>query len=152
MITVIGGAGMGKSRLLDEFTIWIEDRPEEVWFFKGRASQERQGMPYALLRDVFAFRFQIQDSDPLPAVKEKMQAGVSVALGEGEGARMRAHFIGQLLGFDFSDSPYIKGILDNAQQIRDRALAYAGDYFKAVAVHRPNVILLEDIHWADDVR
>ena len=35
-------------------------------------------------------------------------------------------------------------------QLRDRAIAYLNDYFKALAAKNPVVLLLEDVHWADD--
>ena len=63
---------------------------------------------------------------------------------------MRAHISGQLLGFDFSDSQHVKGILDDPQQIHDRALMYLAEYFESMSKQAPVVILLEDIHWADD--
>jgi class 3 adenylate cyclase/tetratricopeptide (TPR) repeat protein len=150
MITLMGEAGVGKSRLLYEFQARMEPRPEGLRLFKGRAEQARQNLPYALLRDIFSFPFQIQDSDPPQVLYEKIERGVGEALAA-EDARMKAHFIGHLLGFDFSNSPYIHGILRDTAQIRDRALAYLSDYCKAVlSAHSSGLLLLEDLHWADD--
>ena len=149
MITLSGEAGVGKSRLLDEFINWLDLLPQSVYYFKGRARQEMQNLPYALLRDLFAFRFQIQESDPVTQVWQKMEQGIAEALGEGDQSQMKAYILGQLLGFDFSDSLHLEGIFQDAQQLRDRALVYLTDYFKAMSVRQPVVILLEDIHWAD---
>jgi class 3 adenylate cyclase len=67
MVTVIGEAGVGKSRLLYEFQNWCERLPQEVKLFLARGRQEAQNQPYALLRDLFSFHFQIQEDNPLPA-------------------------------------------------------------------------------------
>ena len=63
---------------------------------------------------------------------------------------MKAHFIGHLLGFDFSASPHLQPALADPQQIHDRALLYLADYLRAVSRGQPAVLLLEDLHWADD--
>ncbi|MBV9959995.1 MAG: tetratricopeptide repeat protein, partial [Acidobacteria bacterium] len=55
-----------------------------------------------------------------------------------------------LIGLDYSSSPYLSGILDDAKQIRDRAFHYATQFFTAVAGTLPVVLYLDDIHWADD--
>ena len=67
-----------------------------------------------------------------------------------EEGQIRAHIIGQLLGFDFSESQHVKAILDDPQQIHDRALMYLAEYFQGMSEQAPVVIFLEDIHWADD--
>jgi predicted ATPase len=150
IITILGEAGVGKSRLLYEFTNWIDLLPQEVSFFQGRARQDAQNQPYALLRDMFSFRFLIQDGDSKDEIQQKIEAGFGEEFGQDESGTMRAHFIAQLLGFDFSGSPHLKGALDDAQQIRDRALMYLDEYFQGMSEAEPTAIFLEDIHWADD--
>lgn len=146
--TVVGEAGIGKSRLLYEFENWLELQPVLVRYFKGRAHQATQNVPYALLRDLFAFRFQVQESDPAGTVQEKLEQGFAPTLGRD--SDMKAHIIGQLLGYDFRYSPYLANVRDDPQQLRDRALIYLTEFFTAVAQRDPVVIFLEDIHWADD--
>lgn len=35
---------------------------------------------------------------------------------------MRVHILGQLLGFDFTTSPHLKGVLGDPEQLRNRGL------------------------------
>ncbi len=150
VVTVVGEAGVGKSRLLHEFEEWIELLPEQVRFFHGRGRQETQNLPYALLRDLVSFRFQIQESDGAADVREKLETGFGKVLESHEGGQQKAHIVGQLLGFDFSESPHLTGVLQDPQQLHDRALIYLEEYFQAIAEQTPTVISLEDVHWADD--
>lgn len=148
LVSVVAEAGVGKSRLLYEFNNWLELLPERILLFKGRASQEMINLPYSLIRDVLAFRFEIQDSDRASTARDKIERGIAEFLGPV--AVEKAHFIGHLVGIDFSHSPYLQGILGDARQIRDRAFHYIGQLFEAVTREHAAAILLEDIHWADD--
>ena len=145
MITVVGEAGVGKSRLLYEFENWTDLHLADIRLYKGRARLETQNLPYGLLRDLFAFRFSIQDNDSTQIVRDKLEKG----FGEGKLGEKQTHIIGQLLGYDFQDSPHLAGIVDNPQQLRDQAFLYLGDYFRSISEQNP-ILLLEDMHWADE--
>ena len=67
-------------------------------------------------------------------------------------AQAHAHLLGHLIGLDFSDSRHIKGILDDGKQIRNRGFHAAAQMFRRIPARdgAPIVLLLEDLHWADD--
>ncbi len=149
MALVVGDAGLGKSRLLYEFENWGDLQPVNVQLYRGRARLETQHVPFGLLRDVFVFRCAILDDDGPATVRDKLVDGFRGVLGD-DTAEISAHLVGHLLGYDFSASPHVRPLLDNAHQLRDQALQHLTAYFRAATARTPLVLLLEDLHWADD--
>lgn len=143
-VTVVGEAGVGKSRLLYEFENWLELLPDEVLLFKGRATPEMMSSPYSLVRDLFRFRFEILDNDSAAIVREKFESGT-----EGHLQKEQAHLAGHLVGFDFSASPGVINLLDS-ESFGRLAQAYLINYFRSLTTVGPVVLLLEDLHWADN--
>ncbi|GIL11437.1 MAG: adenylate cyclase [Chloroflexota bacterium] len=146
VVTILGEPGVGKSRLLREFDNWIDQRPDDVFHFAGRATMEISKLPYALIRNVFAFRFEIQDSDSAAVVREKLERGIAGFMGPD--SHHKAHYIGQTIGFDFSHSIFLQQ--EDPQQVVQLGMYYLTEFFAAAAAHHPAVLFLEDIHWADD--
>jgi serine/threonine protein kinase/predicted ATPase len=148
VVTVVGEAGVGKSRLLFEFSTWSDLIEQQFWLFEARATQPSMLQPYSLTRDLFSFRFQILDSDPLDVVHRKFVEGVASFLGEN--TQDKAELMGQVVGFDFTSRPVVAEALKDADAFRQRALALLGEFFTAATRMHPVVIHIEDIHWADD--
>ena len=56
------------------------------------------------------------------------------------------------MGFDLGDSPAAPSdnVGHDTQQLRDQAVTYTAECFQILAAENPVVVLLEDLHWADD--
>jgi serine/threonine protein kinase/tetratricopeptide (TPR) repeat protein len=147
MVTVTAEAGVGKSRLLFEFSLWIDVIDQSVKFFEGRATQQTTNLPYSLIRSVFSFRFEILDSDTPEVMREKFTQGIVGFMGAN--TEDKAAFIGQLVGFDFSDHPAVKPLLSGGAGFQRQALEHLNTFFRSITHEMPAIIELEDIHWAD---
>ena len=158
-VTVAAEASIGKSRLMSEFYNWADARPETFCLLQGRAQPQTRHQPYDLLRDVLAWRLQIADGDSMALAKQKREQGIAplFAVGDGDGdfeyaALAHAHLLGHLIGVDFSTSQHIEGIKEDGRQVRHRRFHAAAQVFRRRAARdaAPIVLLLDDLHWADD--
>ena len=153
-VTIVGEAGIGKSRLLHEFVDWIESAPERVLLLQGRATSQTVARPYGLLFDVIGWHFGIGEGDPTGVAQRKLVAGVVPLLeaetGSGD-AEAHAHILGHLIGIDFSASHHIQGIVDDPLQIQSRGVHAAVRVLRRLAATggAPLLLQLEDVHWAD---
>ena len=144
MVTIAGDAGVGKSRLLYEFEAWLDLLPQRLCFFQGAG---QPGDAVAALRPA-ARPVRFPASRSRIAIRPTWSAPRSSRASSGVLAR-------SLHSVDLSREPRCaptcsascwaltsatahtcRRLLDDAQQLRDRALIYLGEFVEAAAGQR----------------
>ncbi len=147
LVTIMGEAGVGKSRLLYEFDRWVAQQPLPLVAFKARAVHQTMNVPFGMLREMISYHLGILTTDPVELTRQRVEQALSKYLTEAP--QMKAHFVGSLLGFDFSGSAYLQGVEGDPKQFHKRAQLYLTEYLAAIAHKNAVILLLDDIHWAD---
>jgi predicted ATPase/class 3 adenylate cyclase len=147
VVTIVGDAGVGKTRLMGELDRWLAEMPEPVWWFRGRSAPWWENSPNALLRDVLVTRLEIQDSDGPKTVREKWDVGFTRVFGDDPTAVQRSRMLARWLAFDLDDEAATE---PDGRALREVATAFMAESFQRLAEESPVVVLLEDLHWADD--
>jgi len=151
-VTLLGEAGLGKSRLVAEFESMLMAADPSALVLPARAHAQGLHQPYGVIRDLLFRRFDVQDSDALAVAQGKLASGMATLFGDR--AEEQTALLGQLIGLDFSASPFIAGILQDGKQLRARAFHAWVEYLRLLcaSLQPPAalVLLLDDLHWADD--
>jgi class 3 adenylate cyclase len=128
LVTVVGDAGVGKTRLVREFWRWLGGQSPQPLLRSGRCLSYGHGITYWALGEVLKEHFGILDSDPPEVVAER------VAGREG-------------LGFTLGLAPP-EGM--HPLTVRDRLQTSWVSLLQELTSERPATVLVEDLHWAGD--
>ncbi len=137
LVTVIGSAGVGKSRLAWELEKYLDGLPERYHWRKGRCLAY-SGPSFAPIADVAKVDARIPDDDP-PA---EARAKLATRLGEIE---LGADEVGVRDAIEA-----VLAIGDGRERPREQLFEAWRRYFGAIAVLAPLILVVEDIHWADE--
>lgn len=139
IISIIGEAGTGKSRLLHEFEKKISGK--RINWITGYAFAHTQQVPYFPLVGIVRRWLQLEGS----VTSEEMATGI-------------AQKVGKLLGPNAEEIPIIQGLIGqeveetvgmSPEEWRKRLQAAMLNLLSSIARQGPTVFCVEDIHWGD---
>ncbi len=156
LVTVIGQAGVGKSRLLRELAAEVSERQDSPLMRVGRCPAYGSGLAYWALGEVVRDQFQIVDTDDSDAAWAKLRSGFEKLFEEGgaeseEPPERLAATIARPLGVDVPEDVVdvmLEG--EDPQQTRARLFSAVRSLVEAASRIHPLVLAIEDIHWADE--
>ncbi len=128
LVSILGDAGVGKTRLTREMWRWLSTLAPEPIRRTGRTLSYGQGTTYWPLGEVLKEHFGMAESDPPEAV--------AAALAD-------RPYLGLTLGLAPEEELHP---LVARERLHDAWVDFLGE----LARERPVVLLLEDMHWAED--
>jgi AAA ATPase-like protein/adenylate/guanylate cyclase family protein len=128
LVTIMGDAGVGKSRLVRELWDRLGSEPGEPLRRTGRCLSYGHAITYWAVGEILKEHLGILESDPPESVWDKLRPREILGLALGLEAQGELH------------------PLAAREQLHDAWLEFVQD----VVAKRPVVVLIEDIHWAED--
>ena len=130
LVTIVGVPGIGKSRLVWELFQVVDADPELITWRQGRCLPYGEGVSFWALGEMVKAHAGILETDPPGVVERKLAEA-------GGGAQLRP-----LVG--------LSADADLGGDRRVEAFASWRAFFEAIAEKGPLVLVLEDLHWADE--
>lgn len=144
---ITGEAGIGKSRLTAELKGQIKHLPVNV--IEGQSLTYRRAVSYWIFQDLIRNYLRVTLDTPLSKTHERLVAKTYEL--RGPSAADILPYLEHLLGLEHSDeTTAIRLAYLDASQLRQQIFLAVRELLTCESHQRPMVIILEDLHWADD--
>ena len=148
LVTIYGDAGVGKSRLTQEFLVWLEGIDPAPRTMRGRCLPYGDGITYWPLAEILKSTASVLDTDPPHLALEKI-AKVSDDVLTDDVTSDRARTTAALAYTVGVEDPAFRfGDMD-PREVRVELHAAWRSFFSALGAAGPTIVIVEDIHWAD---
>ena len=140
LATVIGEPGVGKTRLLAEFSDFVDGLQDIVQWRQGRCLPYGEGITFWALGEVVKAQAGILESDTPAEAGDKLAATLALLIqDETERDWVRAR-LAPLVGAAVQVDSTVE---------RTEAFTAWRRFLEALAEHRTTIVVFEDLHWAD---
>ncbi|MGH2869315.1 MAG: ATP-binding protein, partial [Solirubrobacteraceae bacterium] len=138
LVTVVGDAGTGKSRLLWEFFKYMDGVERLVSWHQGRCLSYGDGVAYWALAEMVRARAWISEEEGAESSRSKLSEAVARWVPDEREGRLVEPRLAHLLGLE-------------QRTASDRADLFSGWrlFFERMSEQAPVVLVFEDLQWAD---
>jgi class 3 adenylate cyclase/tetratricopeptide (TPR) repeat protein len=136
LVSVIGPAGIGKSRLAWEFLKYVDGLVDTVWWHDGRSPAYGEGITFWALGEMVRGRCGLLETDDEATTRAKVSETVARWVADEEERRWIGSALLALLGVE-------------AQVGSDELFGAWRTFFERIAATGPLVMVFEDLHFAD---
>jgi predicted ATPase/class 3 adenylate cyclase len=147
LVMVTGEAGIGKSRLKTELKSQVAGK--QVRILEGSSLTYRRAISYWIFLEILRDDLQITPATSSEEASRRLSRSAHLALGGR--AKELLPYLEHLLALPLSDPQATERLqyLD-ASQLRQQIFLAVRDLLVAEANRQPLILILEDLHWADD--
>ena len=174
LVTILGAAGVGKTRLVEELLDALSRSADPPHVWRGRCPAYGEGLTYWPLAEMLKQECGIKDSDPPAVVGQKLRSAVlrvgEPVLGKEESDEIAAD-LATVLGVEVPHDydtlwrtrlQTLKHLVESRPAVRDpgvgtetrhpgeRVLQALRAFLVAKAQTGPLVLVFEDLHWAEE--
>ena len=138
LVTVLGIAGIGKSRLSWEFEKYVDGLAEDIWWHRARCLSYGEGVAYWALAEMVRMRCGIVEDEEPGSALEKLRATIDEHIPDPEERRYVEPRLSHLLGLE-------EGVAGDQENL----FAAWRILFERLADRGPTILVFEDMQWAD---
>ena len=138
LLSIVGVAGVGKSRLSWEFEKYVDGLSEGIWWHRGRCLSYGEGVAYSALAEMVRMRAGIAENETLESARDKLRTCVESFLSDTDERRWVEPRLAQLVGLE-ELTPSDPRDLYSAWRV----------FFERLAAEGLTVLLFGDLQWAD---
>src|SRR5262245_44764423 len=138
LVSVIGIAGIGKSRLGWEFFKYMDGLEEGVWWHRGRCLAYGEGVAFWALAEMVRMRAGIVEGEDPSSARAKVRTSLDTFLVDHDERQFVEPRLLHLLGLE-----------DGPTRAKEELFGAWRLFFERMAEQSPVALLFEDLQWAD---